>query len=73
MARIEVKAEVTGKIWKVLLPVGSRVDADDTLLVVESMKMEIPVQCEAGGVVVELRAGEGDAVDEGQVVAIVET
>lgn len=73
MARVEVKAEVTGKVWKILAPVGARVEDDDTVMVVESMKMEIPVVSEQGGQVVELRVAEGDAVEDGQVVAIVET
>jgi acetyl-CoA carboxylase biotin carboxyl carrier protein len=73
MARIEVKAEVTGKVWKILHPVGSQVEADDSVMIVESMKMEIPVISEEAGKVVELRVGEGDAVEDGQVVAIVET
>jgi acetyl-CoA carboxylase biotin carboxyl carrier protein len=73
MARIEVKAEVTGKVWKILVPEGSRVNADEPVMVVESMKMEIPVTSEAGGTVVELRVREGDAVEDGQLVAIVET
>ena len=73
MARIEVRAEVTGKVWKILVPVGSPVAAEDTVMVVESMKMEIPVISEEGGKVVELRVAEGDPVEDGQVVAIVET
>jgi len=73
MARIEVRAEVTGKVWKILVPVGERVEADDPVMVVESMKMEIPVSAEQGGEVVELMVGEGDAVEDGQVVAIVQT
>lgn len=72
MARIEVKAEVTGKVWKILVPVGQSVEADDPVMVVESMKMEIPVTSEQAGTVVELRVAEGDAVEDGQVVAIVE-
>lgn len=72
MKRIEVRAEVTGKVWKILLPVGSRVESDDTIMVVESMKMEIPVNSEDAGEVVELLVGEGDAVEDGQVVAIVQ-
>ena len=47
-------------------------EADDSVMVVESMKMEIPVVSEEGGTVVELRVAEGDAVEDGQVVAIVE-
>lgn len=73
MARIEVKAEVTGKVWKILHPVGSRVEADDSVMIVESMKMEIPVTSEASGEVAEVLVAEGDAVEDGQVVAIVNT
>lgn len=73
MARIEVRAEVTGKVWKIQVPVGSQVAADDSVMIVESMKMEIPVISEEGGTVVELRVAEGEAVEDGQVVAIVET
>jgi biotin carboxyl carrier protein len=72
MKRIEVKAEVTGKVWKILLPAGSPVESDETIMVVESMKMEIPVISEDAGEVVELLVGEGDAVEDGQVVAIVQ-
>jgi acetyl-CoA carboxylase biotin carboxyl carrier protein len=60
-------------VWKILVPEGSRVNADEPVMVVESMKMEIPVTSEAGGTVVELRVREGDAVEDGQLVAIVET
>ena len=73
MARIEVKAEVTGKVWKILHPVGSKVEADESVMVVESMKMEIPVISEESGEVVEVLVAEGDAVEDGQVVAIVKT
>lgn len=72
MSRIELKAEVTGKVWKVLLPVGARVEADETILVVESMKMEIPVTSERAGTLVELMAAEGAPVQDGQVVAVLE-
>lgn len=73
MARIEVKSEVTGKIWKIETSVGSKVDADEPMMIVESMKMEIPVCSEEGGTVVELLVAEGDAVEDGQVVAILES
>jgi acetyl-CoA carboxylase biotin carboxyl carrier protein len=73
MARIEVAAEVTGKVWKILAPVGTAIEAEDTVMVVESMKMEIPVISESAGTVVELKVAEGDAVEDGQVVAIVES
>jgi len=66
MGRIEVRAEVTGKVWKVLVPAGSRVESDDAILVVESMKMEIPVESPANGTVTELLVAEGDSVADGQ-------
>lgn len=72
MARIEVLSEVTGKVWKVECPVGTQVEEDDVILIIESMKMEIPVLATDSGSVVELRVGEGDAVEDGQIVAIVE-
>ncbi|WP_295857687.1 biotin/lipoyl-binding carrier protein [uncultured Xylophilus sp.] len=72
MPRIEVLSEVTGKVWKLQSAVGEAVTTDDPLLVVESMKMEIPVFSEKAGRVLELRVAEGDAVEEGQVVAVVE-
>jgi len=68
---IELKAEVTGTVWKILTPVGTRVEVDDTLMVVESMKMEIPATTERAGTVVELKVAEGDAVQDGQVLAVV--
>ena len=73
MSRIEVKTEVTGKVWKILLPVGSRVEPDEPIVLVESMKMEIPVTSEDGGTVAEIRVAEGDPVEDGQVVVILET
>ncbi|MGB3071334.1 MAG: biotin/lipoyl-binding carrier protein [Ottowia sp.] len=72
MARMEVRAEVTGTVWKIMVPAGARVEADEPILIAESMKMEIPVASERAGTVLELMVGEGDPVEDGQVVAIVE-
>lgn len=72
MARIEILTEVTGKVWKIETPAGTKVEADKPLIIVESMKMEIPVSSVDAGTVVELRVKEGDAVEEGQVVAVME-
>ena len=69
--QIEIRAEVTGTVWKVLTPMGTRIEAEDTLLVVESMKMEIPVTSERTGTVIEMKVAEGDAVQDGQVLAVV--
>jgi biotin carboxyl carrier protein len=73
MAREQLKSEVTGKVWKILLPAGSSVAEGDTILVVESMKMEIPVMASRDGVVAEVLVGEGDSVQDGQVVAVMQS
>jgi len=72
MARIEVKSEITGTVWKVISKPGDRVESGDTLVIVESMKMEIPVITEDGGTVKEILVKEKDPVAEGQVVAVLE-
>lgn len=72
MARIEVKSEITGTVWQVKSKPGDKVESGDTLVVIESMKMEIPVITEDGGVVKEILVKEKDPVAEGQVVAIIE-
>ena len=73
MARIEIESEVTGNVWKVEVEAGARVDAGDVLMILESMKMEIPVEAPDTGTVTELRVAVEDAVEEDQVVAILET
>ena len=73
MARIEVKSEIAGKVWKVEAQVGNEVDEDDAIIILESMKMEIPVAAPSRCRVVELRVAEEDAVAEDQIIAIVET
>jgi len=68
----EVKSEISGKVIQVPVSVGARVDGGDTLLVVESMKMEIHLEAPQAGVVCELRVAEGDSVNEGDVVAVLD-
>lgn len=72
MATIEVKSEITGTVWKVEAKPGDKVESGDTLLVIESMKMEIPVITEDAGTVKEIRVKPKDPVSEGQVVAVLE-
>lgn len=72
MNRIEAKAEVTGSVWKIEAQVGSRVEAGEVIMILESMKMEIPVMAEEAGTLVELAVAEGAAVSEGQVVAVLQ-
>jgi acetyl-CoA carboxylase biotin carboxyl carrier protein len=72
MARHEVESEVTGNVWKVLLQVGTAVEEGDTIMILESMKMEIPVESPVTGTLVELCVAEEQQVEEEQVLAIVE-
>ena len=65
-------AEVSGTVWKLLVVVGQHVNEGDELILIESMKMEIPVITEDGGVVQEILVKEKDPVAEGQVVAVLE-
>ena len=67
----EVKAELVGNLWKILVTVGQQVAEDETLMIVESMKMEIPVISPVSGTVSEIRVAEGDVVQEGQILAVV--
>ena len=69
---VEVKAELVGSVWKLETKPGDRVNVDDTLIVLESMKMEIPVLAPVAGVVKEIRVKEQDVVREGQVLAVIE-
>ncbi|MEO8718425.1 MAG: acetyl-CoA carboxylase biotin carboxyl carrier protein subunit [Burkholderiales bacterium] len=69
MATFEVRCEVAGTVVRIEARAGARVAADDTLLLIECMKMEIPVPAPRDGVLEALRDAEGDAVDEGQHVA----
>ena len=73
MANIEVTSEVTGNVWKVQAKVGDLLAEDDVIMILESMKMEIPVEAPIGGKLVELSVAEEDSVDEDQVVAVIET
>ena len=72
MALIEIKTDITGTVWKVLKQVGDTVEEDEPLLVLESMKMEIPVAAPERGVVREIAVKEGDTAPEGSVVARIE-
>jgi biotin carboxyl carrier protein len=73
MARKEVRAEVAGRVWTIDVKVGDRVAAEDILLVLESMKMEIPVLAPAAGTVAEIRVEREEAVEEGAVIVLLET
>ena len=71
MALLELKSEVTGSVWKIEAAIGQALEPGATVMILESMKMEIPLIAEDGGTLVELRVQEGVAVTEGQVLAVV--
>jgi acetyl-CoA carboxylase biotin carboxyl carrier protein len=68
----EVRAEMVANVWKVVVAAGDTVADGDTLVILESMKMEIPVLAEGGGTVTTLAVGEGDVVQEGDLIAVIE-
>jgi acetyl-CoA carboxylase biotin carboxyl carrier protein len=68
----EIRAEMVANVWKVVASEGDSVGEGDTLVILESMKMEIPVVCESDGVVRQMAVNEGDVVQEGDLIAIVE-
>ena len=67
-----VKAHITGTVWKIVKRVGDSVASDEPIVILESMKMEMPVESPVAGKVIELRCAEGQAVEEGAVLAVVE-
>ena len=73
MAELEIETEVTGNVWKVLCQVGDQVVEEQELIILESMKMEIPVEAPQAGRVKAICVNVSDPVDEGQIVVILET
>ena len=67
----QVLAEMVANVWKVLVAEGDQVADGDTLVILESMKMEIPVIAESTGTVTELRVSEGEVIQEGDVIAVI--
>jgi acetyl-CoA carboxylase biotin carboxyl carrier protein len=68
----EVEAHITGTVWKIEVAVGDSVDEGDTVVILESMKMEMPVEAEEPGTVSEIRCEEGQSVQEGEVLVVLE-
>ena len=69
---MEVKSQIKAIVWKVLKETGDTVKIDDEIIILESMKMEIPISSEVNGKIKSIEVNEGDEVDEGQVVATLE-
>ena len=68
----EIRAEMVANVWKVVKSIGDEVTEGDTLVILESMKMEIPVISESDGVIAQLAVNEGDVVQEGDLIAVIE-
>jgi acetyl-CoA carboxylase biotin carboxyl carrier protein len=73
MSSRTVKTEITGKVWKVTATKGQRLAEDDPIVILESMKMEIPVPAPLDCTIVDILVAEGDSVTEGDVIAHIET
>ncbi len=69
---VEVEAHITGTVWKIECKVGDHIEEGDTVVTLESMKMEMPVEAEDAGKVSEIRCSEGQAVKEGEVLVVLE-
>ena len=68
----EVEAQITGNVWKIEKAVGDAVAEGEAILILESMKMEIPVVAPCAGRIAEIRVREGDSIEEGAVLAVIE-
>ena len=68
----EVEAHITGTVWKIECQVGQQVEEGDTVVILESMKMEMPVEAEDPGVVKEIVVAEGQSVSEGDTLVVLE-
>jgi acetyl-CoA carboxylase biotin carboxyl carrier protein len=67
-----VEAHITGTVWKIECEVGQEIEEGDTLVILESMKMEMPVEAEDDGKVAEIKCAEGQSVSEGDTLVVLE-
>ena len=72
MSALKICTEVAGTVWKIVAAPGAALAAGEVILIMESMKMEIPVEAPRAGKLVELRVAEGDVLEEGDAVALIE-
>jgi biotin carboxyl carrier protein len=72
MAVVNVKSEIAGNVWKIQLKAGDKVDLEGEIMILESMKMEIPVLSPKAGTIKEIKVNEGEAIGEGQLVAVID-
>ena len=69
---MEIKSQIKAIVWKIVKKKGDKVKIDDEIILLESMKMEIPISSEFNGRIKSIEVSEGDEIDEGQIVAIIE-
>lgn len=72
MAQTEIGSPVTGTVWKIELAVGDQVSEGDVIMILESMKMEIPVEAESDGVIASINVKPGDSVEDDQILCVVQ-
>ncbi|WP_110929560.1 acetyl-CoA carboxylase biotin carboxyl carrier protein subunit [Bacillus massiliglaciei] len=68
----EIKASMAGSVWKITAETGQKVEEGQEVIILESMKMEIPIAAEEAGVIKEFKVSEGDFVNEGDILAVLE-
>ena len=68
----DVEAQIAGNLWKIEKAVGDSVEEEDVIMIIESMKMEIPVEAPCDGTIASIAVAEGDSVEEGMVLAVIE-
>jgi len=73
MAAININSEISGSIWKILVKTGDQVKAGDTLIIIESMKMEIPVEAPEDGTVEHIHVNEADTIEEDQLLISIQS
>ncbi|HZQ00953.1 MAG TPA: biotin/lipoyl-binding carrier protein [Reyranella sp.] len=72
MAVVNVKSEIAGNVWKIKSKPGDRIEVEGEIMILESMKMEIPVLSPKAGTIKEIKVSEGEAIAEGQLVAVLD-
>ena len=69
---VEIEAQITGNVWKIEKAVGDEVAEEDVILIIESMKMEIPLEAPTAGRIAEIRTTEGESIEEGDILVVLE-
>jgi len=69
---VEIEAQIAGSVWKIEKAVGDTVQEEDVILIIEWMKMEIPLEAPCGGTVSEIRTAEGESIAEGDVLVVLD-